>query len=201
MAQQWRVQEPAVMSLTRSGFAAHVISARHSPGAGCRWRPFHPSGDACERLLTSVANTVVVGVPCGSQTCHFLSVAVASESSECLFLPQCSLWMLLLEILALIERWSSLLATMEPEIWTNQWIVTVKFPRVTFFSGRNRALLVVRLRAATYKWGSLTTVTRFVLQVSILLWHVHKPLNYIWKPIWRSKNIFSIFKHTHILSR
>lgn len=108
-------------------------------------------------------------------------------------------WMLRLEILALIEKWSSLLATMEPEIWTNQWIVTVKFPQVTFFSGRNQALLVVRLRAATYKWGSLTT--RFVLQVSILPWHVHKPLNYIWKPIWRSKNIFLIFKHTHILPR
>lgn len=106
-------------------------------------------------------------------------------------------WMILLEILALIERWSSLLAAMEPEIWTNQWIVTVKFSWVTFFSGRNRALLVVRLCEATYKWGSLTTVTRFMLQVSILLWHVHKPLNYIWKPIWRSKNIFLIFKHTH----
>lgn len=107
-------------------------------------------------------------------------------------------WMLLFEILALIERWSSLLATMEPEIWTNQWIVTVKFPRVTFFSGRNRAVLVVRLRAATYKWGSLTTLTRSVLQVSILPWHVH---NYIRKPIWWSKNIFLIFKHTHILPR
>lgn len=93
MAQQWRVQEPAVMSLTWSGFAAHVISARHPPGAGCRWRPFLPSGEAGERLLTSVANTVVgvVGVPGGSQTCHFLSVAFASESSGRLFLPQCSL--------------------------------------------------------------------------------------------------------------
>lgn len=85
------VQEPAVMSLTWSGSAEHVISSRHPPGAGCRWRPFHPSGEACERLLTSVANTVIVGVPGGSQTCHFLSVAVASESSERQFLLQCSL--------------------------------------------------------------------------------------------------------------
>lgn len=92
-------------------------------------------------------------------------------------------WMLLLAILALIERWSSLLATMELEQISEslQW----SFPGW-------RALLVVRLRAATYKWGSLTT--RFVLQVSILPWHVYKPLNYLWK---RSKNI-NIQTHSHL---
>lgn len=181
------------MSLTWSGFAAHVISARHPPGAGCRWRPFHPSGEACKRLLTSVANTVVVGVPGGSQTCHFLSVAVASESSERLFLPQCSL------LNASVRDPGFDRKIKQPSGYNGIRNLNKSMNRYSEVSPGD-----ILLREEPSSAGSQAACSYILMRFSHNGDQVRVTKSASSRdtcPSWRSKNIFLIFKHTHILPR